>query len=159
MENATGSRRTEDQKYLQASLNLVAPVAGELVASFYDQLFSEYPQLRSMFPPVMDLQRERLLKAIIALVTHYDDPDTLLPVLQAMGTNHNRYGVRIDHYAAVGLTLLDTLSRFAGDAWTREVAGAWERAYTFAAGAMMQAGAIASRPATVPVSSDGRVAA
>lgn len=144
MERDFNGRRTEDARLLQESLNLVAPAAGELIAAFYAQLFADHPHLRPMFPAVMDQQQEKLLKAIIALVTHYDQPQALVPALVAMGNNHARYGVRLDHYAAVGATLLATLRRFAADAWTPEYEGAWERAYTFAAGAMMQSGAVAS---------------
>jgi methyl-accepting chemotaxis protein len=143
----TTVQRTVDAQLLQESLNLVAPVAGELIASFYDQLFTDYPEVRPMFPANMDLQQERLLKAVIALVTHYDQPEALLPALTQMGNNHVKYGVQLDHYAAVGATLLATLRRFAGDAWNAEYEGAWGRAYTFAAGAMMQAGAVTSQAA------------
>ncbi len=59
---------------LQESLALIAPVADDVITAFYDQLFRDYPQVRPMSPAVMDVQRERLLKAIIALVTHYDQP-------------------------------------------------------------------------------------
>lgn len=131
--------RSEDARMLRESLGLVAPVAGQLVADFYDRLFAEYPQVRPMFPAVMDAQREKLLKAIIALVTQYDQPDALAPALAAMGRNHVRYGTTVEHYAAVGQTLLATLATYAGDAWTPELAGAWERAYTWAAGTMMRA--------------------
>ena len=130
--------RIEDHKLLQASLALVAPRADELVTAFYDQLFAEHPSVRSLFPPVMDLQKEKLLKAIIAPVTHYDTPEQLMPALTTMGRNHVKYGAEIDHYAAVGGILLNQLQNFAGDAWTPEIEGAWTRAYTFAAGAMMQ---------------------
>jgi hemoglobin-like flavoprotein len=143
------TRQVGDQRLLAESLELIAPVAGELVTSFYDQLFAEYPEVRRMFPVNLEDQKEKLLKAIIALVTHYDRPDQLLPALSAMGRRHEAYGVRIDHYSAVGLTLLSTLRRFAGTAWNAEYEGAWLRAYTFAAGTMMQAGATAAahRPA------------
>lgn len=131
--------RSEDARMLRESLGLVAPVAGQLVADFYDRLFTEYPQVRPLFPAVMDAQREKLLKAIIALVTHYDQPDALAPALATMGRNHVRYGATVEHYGAVGQTLLATLAKYAGDAWTPELAGAWERAYTWAAGTMMRA--------------------
>jgi len=131
--------RSEDARMLRESLGLVAPVADQLIADFYDRLFAEYPQVRPMFPAVMDLQREKLLKAVIALVTHYDQPEALIPALTVMGQNHVRYGAQMEHYAAVGQTLLATLETYAGDAWTPELAGAWERAYTWAAGTMMRA--------------------
>ncbi len=139
METDIDAQRAEDARLLRESLTLLAPVADQLIADFYDRLFAQYPQVRSMFPAVMDLQRERLLKAVIALVTHYDTPDALLPALTTMGRNHVRYGATVEHYAAVGQTLLATLESYAGAAWTAELAGAWERAYTFAAGVMMRA--------------------
>ena len=140
------SVRSEDHLLLQESLSLVAPVADELIAAFYSKLFTENPHLRSMFPAVMAPQHERLLKAVIALVTHYDRPEQLQPALAAMGRAHVRHGVGLGHYAIVGGALLDTLRQFAGAAWTPEVAGAWERAYTFAAGTMMAAAALAAAP-------------
>jgi methyl-accepting chemotaxis protein len=133
--------RKEDARLVQESLGLIAPVADQLVADFYDKLFVDFPQVRSMFPAVMDAQREKLLKAVIALVTHYDQPEALTPALKAMGRNHVRYGAQVEHYAAVGPTLLATLEKYAGEAWTPELAAAWERVYTFAAGTMMEAAA------------------
>ena len=133
--------RAEDARLLKESLGLVAPVADQLVADFYDRLFAEHPGVRPLFPAVMEPQQEKLLKALIALVTHYETPEALLPALTAMGRNHVRYGAELEHYAAVGQILLATLESYAGDAWTPELAGAWERMYTFAAGTMTQAAA------------------
>lgn len=143
MPTISTSLRTTDARLLQESLELVAPAAPELINEFYERLFADNPGVRAMFPPVMDLQRERLLKAVIALVTHYDNPDVLVPALTAMGRNHVRHGAEIGHYAAVGAALLAAVRRFAGPAWTDEYAGAWQRAYTFAAGTMMAASALA----------------
>jgi methyl-accepting chemotaxis protein len=61
-----------------------------------------------------------------------------MPALTAMGQRHATYGVRTEHYAAVGQCLLATLADVAGDVWSPELEGAWTRAYTFAAGAMVQ---------------------
>ena len=79
---------SQDQRLLKESLDLVAPVADQLIAAFYHRLFTEQPQVRSMFPAAMETQRERLLNAIIAVVTHYDHPENLLPALTAMGKRH-----------------------------------------------------------------------
>jgi hemoglobin-like flavoprotein len=135
-------QRIHDHRLLQESLTLIAPVADDVIRTFYDRLFLDYPEVRPMFPAVLDLQREQLLTAIIALVTHYDQPEQLTPALSAMGRRHQGYGVRLEHYGAVGSTLLATLESFAGPAWTPAVATAWERAYTFAAGIMSAAGTL-----------------
>jgi methyl-accepting chemotaxis protein len=137
------TRPSEDQRLLRESLDLVAPVADELIAVFYDRLFASHPELRAMFPAVLDTSRKRLLQEIIALVTHYDHPRRLLPTFAAMGRRHGRYGIGVEHYAAVGAILIRTLRDFVGTGWTPAHQGAWVRAYTFAAGNMMQAGALA----------------
>ena len=142
MDRPPNGTHAADHVLLAESLELIAPVADELVASFYDQLFVDYPEVRPMFPANLAGQREKLLTAIVELVTNYERPEALLPALTALGRRHDDFGVRIDHYSAVGLTLLATLRRFAADAWTPAYEGAWLRAYTFAAGVMMQVGAV-----------------
>jgi hemoglobin-like flavoprotein len=126
----------DDYVLLNESLGLVAPVADQLIRSFYDRIFAEHPQVRSMFPADMTAQRESLLKAVVALVTNYDHRDDLVPYLEALGLRHVRYGVQPAHYPIVGQTLLASLAQVAGEHWTDEYEGAWARAYTFAAEAM-----------------------
>jgi hemoglobin-like flavoprotein len=125
-----------DYELLNESLGLVAPVADELIRSFYDRIFTEHPEVRSMFPADMTQQRERLLNAVIALVTKYDHREELVPYLEELGGRHVRYGVVTEHYGVVGQALLATLAQIAGEHWNEEYEGAWARAYTFAAQAM-----------------------
>ncbi|GIF76327.1 globin domain-containing protein [Asanoa siamensis] len=134
----TSSSHEADAKLLQASLEVVADRADELIASFYGRLFDQYPAVRPMFPANMDAQHDKLLGAIIALVTNYENPEALRPTLEALGRKHDGWGVRPEHYTAVATCLLATLDEYAGEAWTPEIEGAWTRAYTFAAGTMLQ---------------------
>jgi hemoglobin-like flavoprotein len=129
-----------DYELLNESLGLVAPVADQLIASFYDRVFTEHPQVRAMFPADMTQQRENLLKAVVALVTNYDHREDLVPYLEALGGRHVRYGVVPEHYGIIGQALLASLAHIAGEHWTDEYEGAWARAYTFAA-EVMQSGA------------------
>lgn len=143
MTTEISARRLDDHRLLTESLGLVASVAEDLAAAFYRQLLTNYPELRGMFPALfpanMQPQREKLLKAIVVLVTHYDRPDQLVPVLAAMGRSHAGYGVELSHYAAAGSTLMSVLRRFTGEAWNDEYEGAWLRAYAFATGTMITA--------------------
>ncbi|GAA1896454.1 globin domain-containing protein [Asanoa iriomotensis] len=142
MTEETSSSHAADAKLLEASLEVVADRANELIASFYDRLFTEYPGVRPMFPASMDAQHDKLLGAIVALVTNYENPEALRPTLETLGAKHDSWGVLPEHYTAVAGCLLATLRDFAGDAFTPEVEGAWVRAYTFAAGTMMQGAAV-----------------
>lgn len=149
-------RRAEDHRLINESLAVVAPRAPELVAVFYGQLFDKHPEVRAMFPTDMAPQRDQLLKAIVALATHYNQPVELAPALTAMGRSHGARGVTITQYGVVGETLLATLARFAGEAWNAQYADAWGRAYTWAAGLMLAAG-VEGALIPAPRTGNGRV--
>lgn len=135
-----------DARLLRQSLEMVAPEADQLVAMFYHRLFEEHPEIRQMFPADMTAQRERLLVAVLALVSHYDEPAALLSALTTMGQRHAKHGVTLRQYVVVVETLLGVLGEFVGPAWTPAVNGAWTRALTFAAGTMAAAGALVEGP-------------
>jgi hypothetical protein len=62
-------------------------------------------------------------------VDKLDDLDTLIPVLQALGAKHVKYGVLPAHYDIVGQALLDTLALGLGDAFTPALKAAWAEIY------------------------------
>jgi methyl-accepting chemotaxis protein len=126
-----------DYELLNESFGLVSPVADQLTRSLYDRIFTEYPQIRPMFPAEMKQQREQLLRVLVALVTNYDHREDLVPYLESLGNRHVRYGVVPEHYGIVGTALLSSLAEVAGKHWTDEYEGAWARAYTFAAEVML----------------------
>jgi NAD(P)H-flavin reductase/hemoglobin-like flavoprotein len=106
---------------------------------FYAILFLRHPEVRSLFPPDMDVQRDRLLRALLRIVDLVDDADNLVRFCSRLGRDHRKFGTLNAHYAAVGECLLDALARFAGPAWSPELAGAWQRAYATASRTMMLA--------------------
>ncbi|MEU0370152.1 globin domain-containing protein [Streptomyces sp. NPDC006283] len=124
---------------IRSSLTVVEPQAAEMAVYFYAILFVRYPEVRGLFPPEMDVQRDRLLRALLRIVDLVDHPDHLVQFCSRLGRDHRKFGTVNAHYAAVGECLLDSLARFAGPAWTPELAGAWERAYTAASRTMMLA--------------------
>lgn len=128
-----------NQELLEASLAVVAPVATDVVAYFYDSLFTRLPALRQFFPEDMSTQRERLLAALFALVTKGSEPTTLVPALEQLGRDHRKFSTLPAQYEAVGRALIDALSRYAGHAWTPEVEHAWLARYGAAATVMIQA--------------------
>ncbi|WP_232247386.1 globin domain-containing protein [Kitasatospora azatica] len=126
------------------------PYAADLPVFFYATLFNRYPQVRELFPPDMDVQHDRLLRALLMIVELVDDPENLVRFCSHLGRDHRKFGTLSAHYDAVGECLLATLAHFAGAAWTPEIAAAWTRAYTTVAevmdGAAMADAAL--RPAT-----------
>ncbi|MFI6922612.1 globin domain-containing protein [Nonomuraea spiralis] len=124
-------------RLVKESFSLVEPVADKATAYFYGRLFAESPHLRGMFPPAMDVQRDRLFRALTRVVWSLDSPDGLAAHLGQLGRDHRKYGVLAEHYTAVGNALLATIRRFAAEIWNDEIEAAWVAAYTAAADLMI----------------------
>ncbi len=124
---------------VKESFSLIEPVAEKATAYFYGRLFAENPHLRSMFPPAMDVQRDRLFGALTRIVWSLDSPESLAAYLGQLGRDHRKYGVLAEHYTALGNALIATVKRFAAEMWNPEVEAAWVAAYTIAANHMIEA--------------------
>jgi NAD(P)H-flavin reductase/hemoglobin-like flavoprotein len=134
-------------RLIRESFAVVEPRAEEVARFFYGMLFSLTPATRELFPANMEVQRSRLLRALVHVVQMVDRPDELVPFLRQLGRDHRKFGVVARHYESVGASLITALSRFAGDAWTAEVEKAWADAYAFIAKAMREAAEADQGPA------------
>lgn len=133
---------------IRESFALVEPRAEELGRHFYGVLFGTAPETRDLFPVNMEVQRSRLLRALVHVVQMVDQPDELVPFLQQLGRDHRKFGVIARHYDAVGSALLSAIGHFAGEAWTPEIESAWTDAYGIVASAMREAAAAERGPAS-----------
>ncbi|WP_161789826.1 globin domain-containing protein [Streptacidiphilus neutrinimicus] len=126
---------------IRRSLAAVEPVADRATAHFYAVLFLSRPELRALFPAAMDVQRDKLFRALLAAGRAADDPPTLVAYLEKLARGHRRYGVRDEHYAPVGAALCAALERYCGREWSEETAQAWSRVFGVIAQVMMAAAA------------------
>lgn len=136
---APGPDAAQDTALIRASLGVIESQVEEVAVYFYAILFARYPTVRDLFPANMDVQRDRLLRALLRIVELVDDPESLTRFCSHLGRDHRKFGTQSAHYPAVGECLLEALARFAGPAWTPEIAGAWERAYGAVADIMVRA--------------------
>lgn len=148
---SVGAPRSEASgmvEIIRSSFALVEPQAEDLGRHFYATLFSRAPETRDLFPVNMEVQRSRLLRALVHVVQMVDQTDDLVPFLQQLGRDHRKFGVLAQHYDAVGAALLSAIAHYAGAAWTPQVAKAWTDAYGVVAGAMRDAAAAERGPAS-----------
>ena len=122
---------TENQiQLIEESFAAVAPKGAALVASFYERLFYDYPEVKPMFSRVnQHLQQKKLLNSLVLVVQNLRKPEVLGPALEQLGGRHQEIGAQPGHYEAVGKTLLKTLAKYAGDIWGSELEEAWSTAY------------------------------
>jgi NAD(P)H-flavin reductase/hemoglobin-like flavoprotein len=124
---------------IRDSFQAVEPRAEEITQFFYGMLFTLVPSTRELFPANMEVQRSRLLRALVYVVQMVDRPDELVPFLRQLGRDHRKFGVLTKHYDAVGAALITALRRFAGDVWTPAVDRAWIDAYMLVSKTMRDA--------------------
>ncbi|MER8099601.1 globin domain-containing protein [Kitasatospora sp. NPDC094016] len=134
-----------DVELIRASLAVVEPVADRATAHFYALIFLHHPEVRALFPAAMDVQRDRLFRALLAAARSADDPAGLRVHLGALGRGHRRYGTLTGHYGPVGECLVQALARYAGSRWDAETELAWRRVYRLVSSIMIEAAEDAAR--------------
>lgn len=144
-----------DPAALKANFAAVAIHGDDVAMYFYNYLFLTHPEVRPMFPLAMTEQRDRLLSALVRIVTQVDRLAELEPYLAGLGREHRKFGTLAGHYPAVGDALLATLAHFTGPRWTDALAANWSAAYGLVARAM--AGAAAEADAAEPAWYDGEI--
>ena len=126
---------------VKASWVLVGTIEMETVGGlFYNRLFEVMPEIKPMFSrsPLPE-QSRKLLTMLSYIITRLDKLEDILGEVAKLAKRHTQYGVKDEHYAAVGSALLWTLQQGLGKHWNDDLAVAWTEVYTMLAGAMMAA--------------------
>lgn len=123
---------------LEQSFERVKPNATQFASSFYENLLTDYPQIRPLFAnTTMEDQEKKLIMSLVLVVENLRNPGYLTTVLQQLGERHVRYGAMRQHYPIVGAELLKTFESYLGEEWTPEVKQAWTDAYGTIANIML----------------------
>ncbi|TWF98723.1 ferredoxin-NADP reductase [Kitasatospora viridis] len=128
-----------DLELIRSTLTLVEPVADRATAHFYALIFLHHPEVRSLFPAAMDVQRDRLFRALLQTARGAGDPAALTAYLGQLGCGHRKYGTLTGHYGPVGECLIAALAKYAGARWDAETELAWRRAYHLISTIMIEA--------------------
>lgn len=132
---------TQEQIILiKKSWRLFRQIDPKLVGGvFYEKLFADQPSLRRMFRSSVEEQSRKLVDMLSAIVLNLDAMDGLKEEVGALAIRHAAYGVKAEHYKAVGAALLWTLQQGLGNDWTKEAEEAWLLCYSTLSGAMIGA--------------------
>jgi NAD(P)H-flavin reductase len=122
---------------LKESWGLVEEQQDKMAAYFYARMFVSHPHLRDMFPVQMNVQRARLLGAIVNAIQNFDDPERVDAYLRSLGRDHRKFRVQPEHYRVVKAALMEALRTFGGERWTIEYEQAWSDVYDLIAQTMM----------------------
>lgn len=127
-----------DVQLVQDSLRRAAARGVHVVRFFYAHLFGSRPDLRRLFPVELGEQHERLLNALVQVVSHLDAPGTPA-YLQRLGRDHRRYGIARSDYLSVGQSLIASIAEHTPRTWNEDTERAWTNVYTLAMDTMLAA--------------------
>ncbi|WP_235215464.1 globin domain-containing protein [Phaeacidiphilus oryzae] len=136
----------EDLALVRRSLGVLSRRSDRATGEFYALLFVRHPEVRELFPAAMDVQRDRLFRALLtgsgALAGSAGERARVRAWLRGLGRDHRKYGALAEHYGPVGECLIEAVRRYCGMPWDAALDGAWRRVYG-ALAAEMTAGAAA----------------
>lgn len=125
---------------LERTFPLIAQKKDETAERFYQELFSRYPNVKSLFSGVsMVRQRQHLMASLTMIIDNLRDPDMVRENLLALGARHVAYGVVPSYYYAVNAVLLDVIRQAVGSDWNEDVEDAWREGLDAISNVMMSA--------------------
>ena len=87
-----------DAQRLKDNFAKVAVYGDEVPLFFYSDLFLRHPETREFFPVAMNAQRDRLVQALMQIVSNVDNLSEVVPFIQGLGRDHRKFGAVAGHY-------------------------------------------------------------
>jgi len=112
---------------------------------FYSKLFFDMPFLEKLFHTPKEEQSRKLIEMLSVIVGRLDSLEELTEEIKLLATRHVQYGVKEQHYKAVGAALLWTLQQGLGRDWNKEIKEAWESCFHILSSTMINASGYKTR--------------
>ena len=130
---------TKNIELVKNSWAAVATMDMEVVGGlFYNRLFEIAPDVKPMFSKIsIPEQSKKLLTMLSYVIAKLDRLEDILDEVAKLAKRHTTYGVKSEHYEAVGNALLWTLEQGLGKLWNDELEEAWIEVYTVLSSAMI----------------------
>ena len=106
---------------------------------FYSKLFFDIPSLEKLFHTPKEEQSKKLIEMLSIIVGRLDNLEELTEEIKQLAIRHVQYGVKEQHYKAVGGALLWTLQQGLGKDWDEEVKDAWACCFDILSSTMINA--------------------
>jgi len=133
---------------VKSSWRIFQSISPELIGDvFYSKLFMAVPNLRSMFHISTQEQSKKLIEMLNVIIGRLDRMEEVTEDIRQLAIRHVKYGVKPEHYTAVGDALLWTLQHGLGKDWNNEVKDAWSACYKMLSQIMINAAGYSSSTA------------
>ena len=110
---------------LRASFETLSVRADEVATRFYTGFFDGCPELRTLFPENLALQKKKLTDMLRWVVDHLDQQDELRAKIREMGERHEHFEIEAVHYPIFCDLMVRAMRATAGPAWTTQLDDDW----------------------------------
>ncbi len=110
-----------------------------VIVDFYDELFTQQPNIKLLFDNNILNQTTMLSSALKLLIDNIHDEPTLIGMLSDLGEQYQKHGVLPEQYAIVVELLIVNFKKNIGRSWTKAISLAWTKLLIAAAQIMCSA--------------------
>jgi len=123
---------------LERSVALIQPQSDEFVSNFYEILFNNSEEIKTIFMNTnMEQQKYQLWQGLEIIIENLRKPKLINVFAKGLGATHAKHGVLVEHYPIVANALIQALKVQMGLEWTPETEKAWVDAYKIIESAMI----------------------
>ncbi len=103
-----------------------------MVQTFYERLFEQHPNYKSLFPESMSRQMEKIVKTL-TFVARVNAPEIVQTRLLKLGYKHRQYNLKREDFLNFKRVFLEVLGEYCSkhcpDVWTENCVQAWHKAF------------------------------
>ncbi len=103
-----------------------------LVQTFYERLFEQHPDYKTLFPESMSRQMEKIVKTL-AIVARVDAPEIVHSRLLKLGYKHQKFNLKREDFLNFKRVFLEVLGEYCNkhcpEVWSETCVQAWHNAF------------------------------
>ena len=131
---------TPGQKILvEDNFEKIIPIADCISTLFYIRLFELSPDIQSFFEDIQEIREHNVIGVMSSAINVFEDFESSLAQIEEIGRRYGAYGIKNEHYDAVGTALLWSLEQGLDKEFTLESMAAWRSMYGLLSSAMRSA--------------------
>lgn len=96
----------EERDALRGAFLRLIPLSDRMAETLYARFFDRTPEVRTLFSPTMEDQRDKLVMMLASMVDCLERPQEFAESCRLLGERHREYGAKVEHYGPLGEAMI-----------------------------------------------------